>query len=242
MQLTYYNNWNDICYQKFMKELAQLGEQKYLDFNQRIIFTKYKMIGIRTDTIRLIAKEISKGDFRSFWKCKFTGIYEELLLRGILLSYINDYDEFCEYLDQFILWIDNWAICDMCIGSYKIVAKNREKFLSKILNYLNSNEEFIVRVGIIFLLSYFLEDEFIDCTLKLINNISYRSYYTDMAIAWLISVAFVKYKDKTLAFLDSNRLNQEIIRLAVQKIRDSKRVSRCDKDYVLKYKEIKSKS
>lgn len=236
MQLTYYDVWNEDEYQKFLEELAQLGEKKYLDFNQKIVFTRYKMIGIRTGEIRKIAKEISKSEFRSFLKCKFHGLYEELFIRGILLSYIKDYDEFCEYLNSFTKMIDNWAICDMCISNYKIVRKNRDKFLTSIRKYLNSGDEFIIRVGVLFLMDYYLADDFVDEVFGLINQITYRAYYVDMAIAWLISVAFVKYRDKTIDFLDNNKLDKDIIRMAVQKIRDSKRVDQYYKDYVLKYK------
>lgn len=237
MQLTYYDVWNEEEYQKFLEELAQLGEKKYLDFNQRIVFTKYQMIGIRTDEVRKIANEISKRDFRSFLKCKFHGLYEELFIRGILLSYMKDYDEFCEYLESFIKLIDNWAICDMCISNYKIVRKNSDKFLTNIRKYLNSGDEFIIRVGVIFLMDYYLVDDSVDEVFRLIHQITYRAYYVDMAIAWLISVAFVKYQDKTIAFLDNNQLDKDIIRMSVQKIRDSKRVDKYYKDYVLKYRE-----
>ncbi len=236
MQLTYYNNWNKDNYKNFFKELAKFGDSNYLEFNKKIIFTKYQMLGIRIPDIRKVTKIISKSNFREFLNCKFSGLYEELLIRGILLSYIDDYKEFINYLDQFIVFIDNWAICDTCLSSYKIVNKNKDVFFVKIKEYLNSCEEFIVRVGVIFLLDYFLVDEYIDEVLELINNIKLRAYYVDMAIAWLISVSFVKYQDKTIEFLDNNKLDKEIIRMAIQKIRDSLRIDKTVKDFVLKYK------
>lgn len=236
MQLTYYNEWDKEKYQLFLKELCLLTDQNYLEFNKRIIFTNDKMIGIRTFNIRKISKELSKSNFTSFLNCKYCGYFEELLIRGILLSYIKDYNLFVLYLDEFVKDIDNWAICDIALSSYKIVIKNRDKFIEKIIKYLESEEEFIVRVGVIFLLDYYLVDEYIDYVFELINSIKCRAYYVDMAIAWLISVAFVKYREETIEFLDNNNLDGEIIRMAIQKIRDSKRVDKCDKDYVLKWK------
>lgn len=236
MQLIYYDDWDDNNYAVFWKQLKELADLRYLEFNKRIIFTKYEMLGIRTGVIRNIAKEISKKDFRGFLKCNFKGLYEESLLRGILLSYIKNYDEFILYLDEFIKLIDNWAICDMCLSSYKIINKNRDVFILKIKDYLNSGDEYIVRVGVISLLDYYLVDDYIDYVFQLIDNIGYRTYYVDMAIAWLISVAFVKYQEKTIRFLDNNKLDKEIIRISVQKIRDSLRVDKAMKDYVLKYK------
>ena len=239
MQLTYYSEWDNEKYQLFLNELYLFQDKKYLEFNKKIVFTNTKMIGIRTANIRKICKELSKSNFTSFLNCSYSGYFEELLIRGILLSYIKNFDEFILYLEEFIKCIDNWAICDMALSSYKIIVKNKDKFIMKILSYLESDNEFIVRVGIIFLLYYYMSDEYIDYVFELINNVKVRAYYVDMAIAWLISVAFVKYKEKTIVFLDNNDLDVEIIRMTVQKIRDSKRVDKCDKDYVLKYKKIK---
>lgn len=236
MLLTYYNDWNIEKYKFFLDELILLSDEAYLEFNKRIVFTKDKMIGIRVGEIRKITKELSKSNFTSFLNCNYSGYFEELLIRGILLSYIKDYNEFVLYLDEFVKLIDNWAICDMALSSYKIVSKNRSSFINKILEYISSDKEFVVRVGVIFLLDYYLVDEYIDEVFKMINSINFRAYYVDMAIAWLISVAFVKYRDKTVEFLDNNNLDNEIIRMAVQKIRDSKRVDSYYKDYVLKYK------
>lgn len=66
MQLTYYNVWNDKNYQKFLDELVTLCDSKYLAFNKSIVFTKYKMLGIRVPIMRSLAKDISKTDFIIF--------------------------------------------------------------------------------------------------------------------------------------------------------------------------------
>ena len=137
MQLTYYSDWDKGKYQLFLKELFLLADQKYLEFNKRIIFTNDQMIGIRVLQLRTISKELSKSNFTSFLKCDYCGYFEELLIRGILLSYIKDYDEFILYLDEFIKYIDNWSICDMALSIYKIVIRNREEFINKILEYMS---------------------------------------------------------------------------------------------------------
>ncbi len=236
MQLTYYNEWNNHNYQLFFEELFQYSDKKYLEFNKKIIFTQYKMIGIRIPDIRKIAKKISETDFESFLNCNFMGCYEELLLRGILISYFTEFNKFILYFDDFVKLIDNWAICDTCLASYKFIKNNRDKFLDKIKEYIFSNKEFITRVGVIFLLYYYLTDDYIDEVFILISDIKIRKYYVDMAIAWLISVAFVKNTSETIKFLDNNNLNDEIIKMAIQKIRDSRKVSKSLKDFVLKYK------
>lgn len=236
MPLIYYKHWNNDNYQEFIKELSKLQEKEYLDFNKKLVFTKYKMIGIRIPELRKVTKEISKTDFRSFLDCKTVGIFEEIFIKGVLLSYIKDYNEFVNRLNDFTNLVDNWAICDMCISSYKIINKYKDEFLNNIKEYLSSKEEFKIRIGIIFLLDYYLTEEYIDEVFNLIENINYHTYYIDMAIAWLISIAFIKEQEKTIDYLENTKLDKEILRKTVQKIRDSKRVSKEIKDYVLKYK------
>ena len=57
-----------------------------------------------------------------------------------------------------------------------------------------------------------------------------------MAIAWLISVAFVKNREKTLNFLQNNHLSDFTYQKALQKIMESNRVSKMDKEIIRKMK------
>jgi hypothetical protein len=51
-----------------------------------------------------------------------------------------------------------------------------------------------------------------------------------MAVAWGISACFVKFRDKTLKFLQTADLDYGTLDKTVQKIRDSYRVSAEDKE------------
>ena len=61
-------------------------------------------------------------------------------------------------------------------------------------------------------------------------------YYEKMAIAWLISVMNVKYKDKTKEFLKNNNLDDFTYNKALQKIIESNRVSKEEKEQIKKLK------
>ena len=56
-----------------------------------------------------------------------------------------------------------------------------------------------------------------------------------MAVAWAISVCFVKYPKQTEAFLVENRLDDFIQNKAIQKIRESYRVKKEDKERLKVY-------
>ena len=124
----------------------------------------------------------------------------------------------------------------MTVSSMKIVKKNKDIFKDKIKEYLNSKEEFTVRVGIILLLDYYLEEEYLDEVFSLIDNIKREEYYINMAISWLISIALIKYKDKTLKYLKVCNLDDFTYNKALQKARESKRISKEDKKYYQKLK------
>ena len=45
-------------------------------------------------------------------------------------------------------------------------------------------------------LNYFLADEYIDEILQKIDKIKNKDYYVQMAIAWLVSFAYIKKREK----------------------------------------------
>lgn len=91
--------------------------------------------------------------------------------------------------------------------------------------YLKSNKEFEIRFGIIVMLDFFVIDEYIDAVLERLNNIeNIDEYYVKMAIAWNISICFVKYPEKTMKFLKHNQLDDFTYNKALQKIIESYRV------------------
>ena len=57
-----------------------------------------------------------------------------------------------------------------------------------------------------------------------------------MAVAWAISVCFVKFRNKTLEFLGNSNLDNFTYNKTLQKIRESNRVSKEDKDMVKRMK------
>lgn len=228
--------WNKTSYKKFQDELHSLEDIKYKEFNFKIIFTNYKEIGIRMPILRDIAKKISNGDFRSFLGIVECLYYEEVMIEGLVITNIKDLDIALFYFEKYIEKIDNWALCDYVIANMKIIKKHKKIFFKKIKKYVKSKNEYIVRVGLVMLLNYYIDEEHIDTIFKICNNIKKDTYYVNMAISWLISECFVKEKKETIEFLKCNRLNDFTQNKAISKIRDSLRVSALDKMYVLDFK------
>jgi len=222
-----YSNYNEI-----ISYLKSLSDQKYLEFNKKIVNAPSKMLGIRTPVLRKFAKDISKNDPISFLNILEHNYFEESILEGFVISHFKDMDLFDKYLKLFIPKINNWATCDMCISSMKQM-KNNEKYFNLAKELIKSKKEFEVRTGYIIMLFHFLDEKHIDTILDILNKEkSSDYYYVSMAKAWLISVCFVKFKDKTLEFIKNNTLDTFTHNKAIQKIIESYRVDEKDKEYL----------
>lgn len=221
--------WNKVNYGKFLTYLKSIADNDTKKFNERIVNTKYEILGIKMPVLKMIAKDISKTDYFKFLELSTSKYYEEVMIEGFLLSYIKDENVFLDYLNKFIYKIDSWAICDSCISSYKIFKKG--DFSSYASFLVLDSREFFVRVGYIILLDYYIDDDHIDNILSLcLKESSY--YYVNMAVSWLISVCFIKYREKVLDLLKSKKLSVFVQNKTISKIRDSYRVSREDKEIV----------
>ena len=220
-------------YNKFIEYLFSLKDDEYKKFNQKIVKTD-NIIGIRLPILKNIAKIIAKNDYLSFIKNNKHQYSEEIMLHGLVITYLKiDFNESIKLFDEYIKYIDSWATCDSVVMNYKIVSKNLDICLIKIKEYLKSDKPFIKRVGIV-LLFYYLNDDYIDEVLKLINSVKSDDYYVKMANAWLISICLVKYYDKTVKFLKSCQLDDWTYNKALQKAIESYRIK--DKETLRKMK------
>ena len=113
--------WTKEIYQEYINYLKSLGNEKYKNFHSKLTTTKYEILGITLPMQRKIAKEICKGDIISFLEFNNAEYYEEVLIRGLVIATIKDKDLFLNYLDNYVLQIDNWGICDSFCNSLKII-------------------------------------------------------------------------------------------------------------------------
>ena len=75
-----------------------------------------------------------------------------------------------------------------------------------------------------------MTDNYIKDVLKIYDGIRHQGYYVKMAVAWGISICYVKYRDITLDYLNSCNLEDFTYNKSVQKMMESLRVSREDKE------------
>ena len=108
--------------------------------------------------------------------------------------------------------------------------KDPEFWFSYLEKWLNSSREFELRFGVIALMDHFLNDRYIDEVLRRYADIRSEDYYVRMGIAWGVATAYVKYPEKVLGLLKEKKLDIWTHNKAIQKCRESRRVSAQDKE------------
>ena len=97
--------------------------------------------------------------------------------------------------------------------------------------YLESKEEYQLRFGIVMLFHY-VDEEHIDSLLAYADRLTHGAYYARMAMAWMISICFIKFPDKTMKYLQQSRLDNWTYNKSLQKIIESLRVDKETKDII----------
>ncbi len=229
-------NWDKNKYLEYVNYLIKIKEEKYREFNLKIVFTNYKMLGIRLPILRKIAKDIYNNDYKSFLDIAEFNYYEEVMIYLLVIAFIKEIDLLMIYFDKAVGLMDNWALCDSFCGSLKIIDKNKEYFLKVIDDLLKSKKTYKIRVGLVLLLNYYVKEEYLKIIFNYLDNIKSDEYYVNMAKAWLLAEIFIKYQDHALKYLKNNKLDNFTINKAISKIRDSYRVEKKVKEQILQYK------
>ena len=223
--------WNKKDIEEFNKYLESIKIPEKVEFTKKIINTKMEVLAIPIPELRKIANEISKGNFINYLDCFNNKYYENTILNAVLINKINDIKEKKYYISK--LKIDNWSTVDIL----KFNIKNKEQeYINLAKEYLKSKDEFIRRIGVRILFNY-TEKEDLTEIFNIIDSLyAEEKYYVNMAISWLMCELIIKNREQTLEYLKHHKLNDFTINKTISKCRDSYRVSKEDKEFLLKYK------
>ena len=227
----------DLMNDEVRKKILELADPKYKEFHSGLCPGTNNIIGVRIPVLRKYAKELAKDDFRSYLSSIADDYYEEIMIKGMIIGLAKmETEERLNYISEFVPKIDNWAICDTFCAGLKFTNKNKDVVWEFIKKYQNSRKEFELRFLIVMLLDYYITDEYIDEVIKILDKTKHDGYYVKMAIAWTISVLYVKYPKITMEYLKNNTLDDFTYNKALQKIIESYRVSEEDKNIMRKMK------
>ena len=219
--------------EEIINELFKMQDEKYRDFNSKLIPTvdKESMIGVRTPELRKYAKQLVKredvGEFLHSVPHKY---FDENQLHAFILAEIKDFGVCLEEVKNFLPYIDNWATCDQL--SPKVFKKYRKELLTHIKEWINSDKTYTVRFGIGMLMEHFLDEDFDLTYPEMVAEIRSEEYYINMMTAWYFATALAKQYEKVLPFIENKKLDTWTHNKAIQKAVESYRITDEQKTYL----------
>ncbi len=216
------------------EELINLSEEDYRNFSSKLLPGVKNILGVRLPALRKIAKSIAKEDWKSYLNNARDDYFEEVMLQGMVIGYINniDIDEIISLIRKYVPKINNWSVCDSFCNGLKITSKNKERMWNFLQEYLSSSDEFEVRFAVVMLLNFYVEEEYIELVLSNLDKIKHDGYYVKMAVAWAISICYVKFSEITFNYLKENNLDYFTYNKSLQKICESLKVSKEEKNII----------
>lgn len=210
--------------------LKENAEEEYRQFSAKLLPSSIKLLGVRIPKIRKYAKSLIKegrGDeYLNISPLEFK-YQEELMLYALVLADIKQpIAEKIPQIKKFLPYIDSWAVCDIFCADLKEVKKSPQVFYEAFKSELASKKEYQIRFFYVLALNYFLIPEYIDKIFKHLTTQKYIGFYDKMAAAWLLSIAYIKFPQKTETFLFNTPLESFVFKKSISKICDSYRVTK----------------
>ena len=214
------------------EELFKRQDKKYQVFTNRLIpgIDESKTIGVRIPQIRELAKVVDEETKYQFLQEMPHEYFEENNLHRFIIERLKNYDEVIYYLDIFLLYANNWSLTDGFTN--KQVEKNKDKYLVKIKEWLNTDRIYTKRFAISQLMRYYLDGDFKKDYLDLVGSVTTNEYYLEMMIAWYFATALAKKYEATLEYLKKHELNDATTKMLLGKVRDTFRISEDRKETI----------
>ena len=215
--------------------LFKYQDPQYADFSAKLVPTlpRESFIGIRSPNYKLVLKELKTlppDVANDFLKDLPHQYHEENCLHIALINKTKNYDECLAALENFLPYINSWAVSDGL--NPPVLKKNKQLLLPKLEQWIRADSPFTKRVGMLLLMKYFLDDDYKPEYLELPASIRSDEYYVNMMTAWLFAEALVKQWETALPFIQNKKLAPWTHNKAIQKACESFRVSDEHKEYL----------
>lgn len=223
-------SFTDADYQALLVEFSRLSDERYRAFQSSLVPGTVITYGVRIPALRSTARTILREDPAGFLACSRADSYEETMLRGMVIAGLKtSLSDRLPLVRAFLPLIDNWAVCDCFCTSFKLKKSELPLMWEFIRPFFDSPEEYTARFAIVMFLDHFITEPYLTEGLAILPEIRHEGYYVKMAVAWALSVCFIKFREPTLVLLESHRLDTFTQNKTIQKIRESLRASAEDK-------------
>lgn len=218
---------------KTSKEMIfALAEPEYQSFTSKLLPGVSNILGVRLPNLRKLANKLAKEDWRQYLDHAEDTYFEEVMLQGMVIGYAkpDTVEELFPYIRIYVNKINNWSSCDSFCSGLKITKKYNDTIWKFLQDFFQSEKEYDIRFAVVMGINYFINDEYKDRFLLLLDDIHHDGYYVKMAVAWAISMIYVKYPEYTMNYLKDCKLDDFTYNKAIQKIRESLQVSKEEKE------------
>ena len=214
--------------------MAERGNKK---FTESLNPGVEHVLGIRVPDLRKLAARIAKDGWEAYLDTADTYYMEERMLQGMVLGCIRpdaDIEVYLHRVTCFVWNINSWSVCDTFKfgGGKRFIEANKDRLWEYLKTWMRAEGEYEIRFGVVMAMQYFIDEEHIEELFSLYNAIRHEGYYVRMGVAWALSVCFVRFPERTLAYLKQNTLDNFTYNKALQKIIESYRVDAGTKDVI----------
>ncbi|MDU2064896.1 MAG: DNA alkylation repair protein [Sporomusaceae bacterium] len=210
------------------EKLLCLAEKDYQKFSASLLpnLAAETILGVRLPKLRQLAKEIARGDWRSFLAQAPSDYFEEVMIQGMVIGYAPmELPERFTYVTAFVPKIHSWSVCDSFCGGLKFTHDHKAAVWTFLQPYFFSQQEYEVRFAVVMILEFYIEEAYLPQIFSLFDQISHEGYYVKMAVAWALSLCYIHLPDATNEYLQANQLDDFTYNKALQKITESYRIS-----------------
>ena len=218
-------------------KLFEMADPEYKQFHSKLMPTipREQIIGVRLPRVQKLARELlGTPEAKEFTKMIPHRYYEENNLHGILVAASKNYNQVIEELDLFLPYVDNWATCDSIRP--KVFQKHLPELIDKIKEWINAKDAFTIRFGLEMLMVYYLDDAFRPEYLQIVASVQNENYYVQMMQAWYFATALAKQWEKTLPWVQNQKLSSWVHNKTIQKAIESLRIPAEHKELLRKLK------
>ena len=135
------------------------AEKDYQNFSAGLVPGCDNMLGVRIPSLRQLARQISKQDFRAFLSNNPAEYFEEIMLQGMVLANAKmPMSERLQWLEKFLPQITNWSICDCTTTTFNLKKpEEAQQMYAFLLQNTNNPLPYSLTIELVMLLYHYMK-------------------------------------------------------------------------------------
>ncbi len=218
------------------RELLSYADEGYRDFSAKLLPPEEQLIGVRLPVLRRLAKRLADSDWRAYLdeaEASEPKYFEDAMLHGMVIGCLYpryaDESEVLRRTRLFLPHIHNWSVCDSFCSGLKLALTLPNLVRPFLDECLSSSNAYTVRFGVVMLLKYYVTPWGVDGVLACMDKVNHVDYFVKMAVAWCVSICYIRFPEKTLDYLRHCMLDSFTYNKSIQKIIESRCVPESEK-------------